>query len=84
MVNTNSPAEHSGSANSINTMARSLGGALGTQAGTAIIAGYTTAAAAPRLPAFPAAFLLAATAAAAGAAITTLRSRPEQTRTTER
>ena len=39
LVNQASPVEHSGSANGVNTVARVLGGALGSQLGAAVVAG---------------------------------------------
>jgi len=56
LVSQASPAEHSGSANGVNTVARVLGGALGSQLGAAAVTagGFTTA------------FCLAAGVAAAG------------------
>ena len=57
LVNRASPVEHSGSANGVNTVARVLGGALGSQLGAAVVAGGGG---------FGAAFGLAAVVAAVG------------------
>ena len=57
LVNQASPAEHSGSANGVNTVSRVLGGALGSQLGAAMVAGGGG---------FGAAFWLAAGVAAVG------------------
>jgi MFS family permease len=57
LVNQASPAEHSGSANGVNTVARVLGGALGSQLGGAVVIGGGG---------FGAAFWLAAGVAAVG------------------
>ncbi|HEX4359879.1 MAG TPA: MFS transporter [Pseudonocardia sp.] len=57
LVNQASPVEHSGSANGVNTVARVLGGALGSQLGAAVVAGGGG---------FGAAFWLAAVVAAVG------------------
>jgi len=57
LVNQASPVEHSGSANGVNTVARVLGGALGSQLGAAVVAGGGG---------FGATFWLAAVVAAVG------------------
>lgn len=57
LVNQASPAEHSGSANGVNTVCRVLGGALGSQLGAAMVAGGCG---------FGAAFWLSAAVAAVG------------------
>lgn len=78
LVNHASPAAHSGSANSVNTIARTLGGAVGSQAGVAVLTSVTLAGTSlPSETAFTVAFLLAAGTAALGSVLALcVRARP--------
>lgn len=68
LVNNASSQAHSGSANSINTVARTFGGAVGSQLGTSVVAGAVLPGTTLPTPGgFTAAFLIAAVAAALGA-----------------
>ncbi|NEA42471.1 MFS transporter, partial [Streptomyces sp. SID11385] len=69
LVHLGAPAEHSASANGVNTVARTVGGAVGSQAGVAVLAAHPAGAGLPAAGGFTAAFWLASALAAVAAAL---------------